>query len=98
MLCLRNICYEGSQALLRVNPREIGLKPRTKCFYGKHHILLHFFFQQDAPLHFAAEKGYYDIVKYIVGKGSADVNIRNHRGVSEIYHCECCVHTVTLKC
>ena len=42
MLCLRNICYEGNQALLRVNPREIGLKPRTKCFYGKHHILLHF--------------------------------------------------------
>ena len=51
-------------------------------FHGERHILL-LSFQQGAPLHLAAEKGYYDVVTYLVDKGSADVNITNRRGVSE---------------
>ena len=66
-------------------------------FHGERHILL-LSFQQGAPLHLAAEEGYYDVVTYLVDKRAADVNIRNHWGVGEIYHCECCVHMVTLKC
>jgi len=74
------------------------LQPTMMIILCEHHILL-LSFQQDTSLHFAAEKGYYDVVTYLVDKGAADVNIRNVEwGVSEIYHCECSVHTVTLKC
>jgi len=41
-----------------------------------------FIMQQNTPLHLAAEKDHLDAVTYLVGKG-ADVNIRNHMGVSE---------------
>jgi len=73
------------------------LQATMRIILCEYHILLHSF-QQDTSLHFAAEKGYYDVVTYLVDKGAADVNIRNYRGVSKIYHCECSVHTVTLKC
>ena len=52
---------------------------RGECYF------LHFFFQQNTPLHLVAKEGYLDVVRYIVDKG-ADVNVRNHCGVSAYNH------------
>ena len=48
-------------------------------------IFFAFFFKQNTPLHSAALNGCHNAVTYLVDKG-ADVNIRNHCGVSE-YNC-----------
>jgi len=44
-----------------------------------------FFLQQNTPLHLVAKEGYLNAVRYIVDKG-ADVNVRNHCGVSAYDH------------
>jgi len=41
-----------------------------------------FILQQNTPLFWAAKGGHLDAVTRLVGKG-ADVNIRNHSGVSK---------------
>ena len=54
-----------------------------KLGYGECYVCI--FFQQNTPLHLVAKEGYLDAVRYIVDKG-ADVNVRNHCGVSAYNH------------
>ena len=46
------------------------------------------------PLHIAAERGYFTIVDYLVGKGAA-INMQDNKGVTI---CDCPNNNVVLFC